>query len=153
LRLCLVIGLSLGAIAPAHAAPAAGPIARAQFLTIMDQEFRKMDADKDGRLTRGEVDLFQRAAAVAEAGQRNRALFARLDADRNGQISPAEFLKMTVPAATDPAPLFRQYDPNHDGVITIVENRTVKLSRFDAIDADKDGVASIAEQRAAGLTK
>jgi hypothetical protein len=144
-------------MAPAQAAPAPspapGPIARAQFLTIMDQEYRKMDADKDGKLTRAEADAFQRAAAVAEAGQRNRALFAQLDAHRDGQVSPGEFLKLSVPATADAAPLFKQYDPNRDGVITIVENRTIKLSRFDAIDADKDGVASIAEQRAAGLIK
>lgn len=119
----------------------------------MDQEFRKIDADKDGKLTRSEVDGFQRAAAVAEAGQRNRALFAQLDVNRDGQLSQAEFLKLSVPASTDPAPMFKQYDPNHDGVITIVENRTVKLSRFDAIDTDKDGVANLSEQRAAGLIK
>jgi len=34
-----------------------------------------------------------------------------------------------------------------------VEHRTIKLARFDAIDADKDGIASPAEQRAAGLIK
>lgn len=153
MRFCLAFGLSLFALAPAQAQPAAKPILRSEFLTIMDQEFRKMDADRDGKLTRKEADQFQRAVAVAEAGQRNRTLFAQLDADRNGQVSQAEFLKLSVPAPTDTAPMFRQYDPNHDGIITIVENRAVKLSRFDAIDADKDGVASLAEQRSAGLIK
>jgi hypothetical protein len=149
----LALGLLTAVSASAALGQPAAPIARGQFLTVMDQEFRKMDADKDGKLSPAEVEAFQRATAVAEAAQRNRALFARLDADRNGQLSPAEFLKVNAPAAIDPRPVFAQYDPNRDGIITLVEHRTVKLSRFDAIDADKDGVASIAEQRAAGLIK
>jgi hypothetical protein len=155
LRRPFLLGLLFASqsLVPAHAAPPAQPIARAQFLTVMDQEFGKMDADKDGKLSRAEVEAFQRAVAVADAASRNRALFAQLDADRNGQVSPTEFLKLTVPAAIDAAPMFRQYDPNHDGAITIVEHRAVKLARFDAIDTDKDGVASLAEQRAAGLMK
>ena len=153
MRLRLVAGLLTITLAAAAAGQSAQPIPRAQFLVVMDQEFRKMDADKDGKLTRAEVESFQRAAAVAEAAQRNRALFAQLDADRNGQLSPAEFLKVTVPAAVDIRPMFAQHDPNRDNIITLVEHRTVKLSRFDAIDTDKDGTASVAEQRAAGLIK
>ena len=145
--------LMLVGVASAAVAQSSAPIPRATYLTIMDQEFRKMDADKDGKLGRAEVEAFQRAAAVAEAAQRNRALFAQLDTDRNGQLSPAEFLKVTVPAVTDARPMFSQYDGNRDGIITLVEHRTIKLARFDAIDADKDGIASPAEQRAAGLIK
>jgi Ca2+-binding EF-hand superfamily protein len=149
----LISFIPASALAQAARAPQAQPIARAQFLTVMDQEFRKMDSDRDGKLTRIEAEAFQKLVALAEAGQRSRALFAQLDADRNGQISPAEFLKLTVPATVDVRPMFAQYDPNRDGVITLVEHRTVKLSRFDALDTDKDGIASPAEQRAAGLTK
>lgn len=129
------------------------PIPRAEFLTVMDQEFRKMDADRDSRLSRAEAEAFQKMVAVAEAGQRNRTLFAQLDADRNGQISVVEFQKLSTPAAVDTRPMFAQYDSNRDGTITLVEHRSVKLSRFDAIDADKDGVASSVEQRAAGLAR
>jgi hypothetical protein len=129
------------------------PIPRATFLGVMDGEFRKMDADKNGQVTKLEIEQFQRVQAVAEAQARNRALFSQLDTDRNGQISPAEFAKVTPPEAINAQPLITQYDGNRDGKVTLVEYRSVKLSRFDRIDADKDGIASVAEQRAAGLIK
>ena len=144
---------SATAFAQSARSPQVQPIPRAQFLTIMDQEFGKMDADKNGKLTRAEIEAFQKMVAVAEAAQRNRAAFAQLDTDRNGQISPAEFMKMNVPAPVDVRPMFTQYDGNRDGIISLVEHRTVKLARFDSIDADKDGLATPLEQRAAGLVK
>lgn len=153
----LVIALPIAAVAGAAFAqaprPGPAPIPRASFLSIMDQEFRKMDADRNGRLAKAEIEAFQRAAAVAEAAARNRALFVQLDSDRNGQLSPAEFAKVTPPATVDARPLIAQHDGNRDGEVSQVEYRTVKLARFDRIDADKDGVASPAEQRAAGIAK
>jgi hypothetical protein len=151
----VLIFAALAAVSGPALAQAAAPIPRATFLGVMDGEFRKMDADKNGQVTGAEIEAFQRAVAVAEAAQRNRALFAQLDSDRNGQISPAEFAKAGAPAAgaVNAAPLVAQYDANRDGRVTQVEYRTVKLSRFDRIDADKDGTASVAEQRAAGLIK
>ena len=130
-----------------------GPIPRATFLTVMDGEFGKMDADKNGDVTRAEIEAFQRSVAVAESGKRNRALFQQLDTDRNGQISPAEFTKVTPPDAVNARPLIAQYDADKNGRVSKIEYRSAKLSRFDRIDADKDGVASVAEQRSAGLIK
>jgi hypothetical protein len=141
---------SLGANA---AAQSLGPIPRATFLNVMDGEFGKMDADKNGEVTRAEVEGFQRAIAVVESGKRNRALFQQLDSDRNGQISPAEFSRMTPPDAVNARPLIAQYDRDKNGRVSKVEYRSVKLLRFDTIDTDKDGVASVVEQRAAGLIK
>ena len=152
-RLNVAFGLIVGALGAPAFAQAAVPIPRAAYLTVMDGEFRKMDADKNGQVTRQEVEGFQRLAAVAEAAQRNRAMFAELDTDRNGQISPAEFAKVTPPAAINAQPVIAQYDGNRDGQVSQVEYRSVKLSRFDRIDTDKDGIASIAEQLAAGLSK
>ena len=120
----------------------------------MDAEFRKMDADKDNRVTRTEVQQFQQAVGLLEAQNRVRALFVRLDADRNGQLSAAEFARMAVaPAPAIPAPVMSQADLNRDGSITLVEYRTAKLTNFDRMDADKDGIVSVAEMRAAGLVK
>ena len=148
------LAVILGAFAACPAvAQAAAPIPRATFLTVMDGEFRKMDADKDGQVTKLEIEQFQRLQAVAQAQARNRALFTQLDADRNGQISPAEFAKVTAPEAINAQPVLAQYDSNRDGKVTQVEYRGVKLGRFDALDADKDGIASVPEQRAAGLIK
>jgi len=152
-RSLLAFCLLAGHAAAAAQAPQSAPIPRTTFLSVMDSEFRKMDADKNGQVTRAEVEAFQRAVAVAEAAQRNRTLFAQLDTDRNGQVSLAEFGKLNQPQPVNGQPTIAQYDGNRDGQVSIVEYRSVKLGRFDRIDADKDGVASIAEQRAAGLIK
>ena len=46
---------------------------RATYITVQDGEFRKMDADKDGQVTRAEAEGFQRADAVARSAQRARS--------------------------------------------------------------------------------
>lgn len=138
--------------APQQAAPV--PVPRTAFLANMDAEFRKMDADKNNVLTRTEIEQFQRMVAVYQAQARNRALFTQLDADRNGQLSPAEFAKLqTAPPPPNAAPVLAQADLNKDQSITLVEYRTAKLANFDRLDADKDGVVSIAEMKAGGIVK
>ena len=114
----------------------------------------RMDADKNGILTRKELEDFQRSMSILVARQRNVALFQGLDKDKNGQLSPAEFanLPMNVPPA-NPAPVLAQVDTNRDGQISMVEYRTGKLVSFDRMDADKDGIVSVAEMKAAGLLK
>ena len=130
------------------------PVSCTAFIQTMDAEFRKMDADKNGIVTKKEVEDYQRAVSVLVAQQRNIALFQSLDKDKNGQLSPAEFaaLPMNVPPP-NPATVFAQTDGNRDGQITLVEYRSGKLVNFDRIDTDKDGTASVAEMKAAGITK
>lgn len=142
-----------GAPLAAQAAPG-GDVARAFYIKTMDQEFAKMDADKDGQVTKAEADAFQRGVALAGARARAQAAFAQLDKDKNGQLSFAEFaaLQQAVPPA-DGRPLLAQYDSNKDGRISLVEHRAGKLARFDRIDTDKDGVVTVAEMKAAGVIK
>ena len=129
-------------------------VPRAIYIQTMDLEFRKMDADKNGQVSRAEVEAFQRMAAVATARARNQQLFAQLDADRNGQISPTEFTKLAAPPlAVNGQPFIAQMDGNKDGQVSLVEHRAGKLTAFDRIDTDKDGVATVAEMRAAGVIK
>ena len=149
--------LASGAIAqggPPAGAAAAVPVPRAGFIATMDNEFRKMDADKNNIATRAEIERFLGALAVAEQQARRRATFVQLDTDKNGQLSLAEFgqLQVTVPRR-DAAPILGQADLNKDQQVTIVEYRTAKLANFDRMDADKDGVVSVAEMKAAGLIK
>ena len=109
-------------IPPAAAGPQ--PLSRTTFLTEMDSQFRLMDADKNGQLTRTEIEQFQKLAAVAEAQARNRSLFAQLDADKNGQISALEFKKLIAsppPANAGPMANFAKMDVNHDGTVTPAE--------------------------------
>ncbi len=139
--------------APA-AATAASNVPRADYITTMDTEFRKMDADKNGRLTRPEIEAFERITALGRARARAQARFAELDTDRNGQISPAEFARLvTGVPAVDGRPLIAKLDGNKDGQISLIEHRAGKLSYFDQIDSDKDGVVSVAEMKAAGVIK
>ena len=148
----LTAGAALGG--PALAQVAATPVPRTEFIQVMDTEFKQMDADKNGILTKKEIEDFQRSTSILIARQRNVALFQALDKDKNGQLTPAEFanLPMNVPPP-NPAPVLTQTDTNRDGQITMVEYRTGKLASFDRMDADKDGIVSVAEMKAAGLIK
>lgn len=152
-RVVLFASLMAGCLGTGATAQNVAPIPRNIFLNVMDAEFSKMDPDKNGQVTRAEIEGFQRAVAVAEAGKRNRAMFQQVDSDKNGQISPAEFAKVTPPPPANAHPLISQYDSDRNGQVSKIEYRSIKLSRFDNIDTDKDGVASVAEQRTAGLIK
>jgi Ca2+-binding EF-hand superfamily protein len=155
-RVLSAVLLAAGAAvaAPALAQVAATPVPRTEFIQVMDTEFKQMDADKNGILTKKEIEDFQRSTSILVARQRNIALFQALDKDKNGQLTPSEFanLPMNVPAP-NPAPVLAQTDTNRDGQITMVEYRTGKLASFDRMDTDKDGIVSIAEMKAAGLIK
>ena len=129
-------------------------VARAVYIKTMDQEFGKMDADKNGQVTRAEAEAFQRSDAVARSAARVRGIFTQLDSDRNGQLSFAEFAK--TQSGTPPVnaqPFFTGFDSNKDGRVSLVEHRAGKLTYFDRIDTDKDGVVTVAEMKAAGVIK
>jgi Ca2+-binding EF-hand superfamily protein len=150
------IVLALAAVAAPPAPPAQGavtqPIPRAQFITEMDSQFRAIDADKNGQLTRSEIEQHQQQSALAEAKARNRAQFAELDTNKNGQLSPAEFAKLTPPtAAANAGPMLAREDSNRDSQISLVEHRTATLANFDRLDTDKDGVVTPAEMKAGGI--
>lgn len=142
--------------APATAGQATAPVPvpRADFIATMDAEFRKEDANKDGVLTRKEMEDFQQAMSFMVVDNQRRALFAALDTDHNGVLTPQEFARLNMPAPKISADSdLQQADLDHDGRITLVEWRTAKLLNFDGMDADKDGVVSVEEMRAAGLIK
>lgn len=155
LYLAAAFALVPPALAQTRPAPAAAqPLPRAVFLSNMDQEFSKMDADKNGQVTREEAAAFNRAAALATAGTRNAALFRQLDADHNGSISAVEFRRLISP----PPPqingqqFINSMDSNRDGKVSLVEHRAATVTNFDRIDSDKDGVVTPAEMKAAGLS-
>jgi len=151
--LFVALAAAAAAAPPAAKAPSAVPVPRTDFIRTMDAEFGRMDANQDKVVTRAEIEQFERAANLVQARAAARVLFARMDTDRNGQLSPAEFEQMVTPAAPNPAPVLAQNDLNKDGRITLVEYRTAKLANFDRMDADKDGIVTVAEMRAAGIVK
>lgn len=147
-----VSATSANAQTPAPASPT--PVPRATFISTMDAEFKRMDADKNNILTKKEIEEFQRSVSILVAQRRIVAMFQALDKDKNGMLSPAEFaaLPMNLPPANS-APVLAQTDLNRDGQITMVEFRAGKLINFDRMDTDKDGIVTPAEMRAAGLIK
>jgi hypothetical protein len=131
---------------PAKPASVVPDIPRADFILLMDADFKKRDVDGNGKATRAEVEAFTKRAATATAQQQNRDLFQRLDVDRNSLISPAEFATLVpAPQFIDVSPEMNRFDGNRDQIITLVEYRTTTLANFDRLDVDKDGILTAAE--------
>ncbi len=131
------------------------PLARSSFIATMDSEYRKLDANKDGSVSKSEVQAENQRIGEAAAAQRARAQFLSIDADRNGQIGVEEFVRAQVGQLKkeDFSAMASRLDTNRDQKITIVEYRTLTLASFDRLDADKDGVLSEQEQRAGGFIR
>jgi Ca2+-binding EF-hand superfamily protein len=134
---------------PAQTAP---DLSRAQFIATMDAQFRAQDPNNDGKLTRAEIEASERAKTLAAAQAQNRAIFAQLDLDHNGALSPAEFAGLVQnPPLPDVAPIMNRLDANRDQVVTLVEYRAATLANFDRLDTDHDGIVTGAEMRAGGI--
>lgn len=152
-RFSILVAGPLALLAGAALAQSAD-IPRTEYLSVQDREFQKMDADKNGQVSRAEAEAYQRASAVARARATNQALFAQLDRDRNGMLSPAEFAAVNAGASTvDGRPFITQLDSDKNGQVSLVEHRAGKLNYFDKIDLDKNGIVTAAEMRAAGVIK
>ncbi len=151
----LMLGLASGASAQTAAQPTTNDnVLRAAYIATMDVEYSKMDGDKNGKVTRAEIETFDRGVALGQARARAQALFAQLDVDRNGQLSLVEFGKMVSGSPqVDGRPLLGKFDTNKDGAVSLIEHRAGKLAYFDQIDSDKDGVVTVIEMKAAGVIK
>ncbi len=118
----------------------------------MDAQFRAQDPNNDGKLTRAEIEAAERAKVFAAAQAQNRQLFAQLDGDRSGTLSPAEFAALVQqPALPDVGGIMNRLDGNRDQVVTLVEYRAATLANFDRLDTDHDGIVTGAEMRAGGI--
>jgi Ca2+-binding EF-hand superfamily protein len=146
------------ATATAHAQPnppsaASSPLGRNQFVAQMDAEFRKMDGDRNGLVSRTEIEQYQQLQVATRAQIRNQQQFAELDSDRNGQLSKAEFAKLVAPPpAANAGPMLSRMDGNRDQQISLAEHRAATLANFDRLDANRDGNVSDAEMKAGGIT-
>ena len=109
-----------------------GVIVFEEFVRASDARLKPMDRDGDGRITREEFLSFH-------AGEAERA-FRRLDRNRNGVLTPAEW---RVSAAA-----FKRVDANGDGRIAHAEWMAFRRAQaqrwqeriFRTFDANRDGV-------------
>ncbi len=142
------------AAAPALAqAPNAGaPLSKASVEAQVKANFSRMDANRDGFVTRAESSAARSQALDA----RTAAMFNQLDTDRNGQVSRAEFAAAQTRAINQatggkgiPDGDFALADTNKDGRVSLEEALTQPRRQFDAADGNRDGVLTLAERTAA----
>lgn len=136
-----------------------GPQTRSEVEAKVKEHFAKVDANKDGAITKEEEQAFR----TARRGEMREKMFGMLDADKNGQISRAEFdarhdgkdehhsgmhgmggHRMMMDGG-----MFAKADGNGDGKVTLSEATGKALSMFDRADTNKDGTVSPEERRAA----
>jgi Ca2+-binding EF-hand superfamily protein len=86
--------------------------------------FVSLDANSDGKLSRGEVRTMSDEK------------FGKLDANGDGYLTQDEFQRRRCRHAEH---AFAHMDSNDDGVITKAEAREASLARFAKIDKDGDG--------------
>jgi Ca2+-binding EF-hand superfamily protein len=160
--------LSLGAVAYAQAPaaqadagakPMRPPADRAALKSHLEKRFDAADANKDGSLTPQERQA-QRGETRAKMREH---MFARLDADKNGSVSKAEF---AAAPARGPHAAGKDGGGGHRGHMAggmmrhqLAEYRDKPISRtqfvdaglghFDRVDTDHDGKISSAERDAA----
>ena len=79
-----------GSPTPATAPAALADIPRASFIATMDAEFRKKDVDSDSKLTRAEIEQYERNTIVTSALATNRQNFTQLDTDHDSVATAAE---------------------------------------------------------------
>jgi Ca2+-binding EF-hand superfamily protein len=168
------------AIAQAPQAPA--PIARnvltrAEVQGRVSRHFAKLDANRDGFVTKAEADAMnaqRMQKRSAKRAERRSTRFDRIDANHDGSISHAEFAakqarhQQRVAARDrngDGRPdrgmrrmnrgigggfggrMFAMADVNHDARISMEEATAVALRHFDMADGNRDGQVSRDERR------
>ena len=139
----------------ANTAAAPQTITRTALTQQLDSEFKDLDANKDGKLTKTEIQtaMTSRAAqAQTEMRQQLKTVFDKIDTNHNGQISLTEFQAQQKITA-DPAKVdarIQELDTNKDGSVSAEEYRNGTLTQFDKLDTNKDGTVSPAEAQAGG---
>lgn len=139
---------SAPALAQATTATTETTMPRAKIVANAELEFGKVDANKDGQMSRPEIESFQRTTLTARISTRNKAVFTALDSDKNGQLSAAEFAKINGDPPKPDASEVLKIDTNKDGQISLAEHRTATTATFDQVDGNKDGVLTAAEVQA-----
>lgn len=137
------------------------PITQAEFIQARVSRLTALDTNHDGSVSADEL----RAGAQARRAQHATQRFERLDADKNGQISRAEFDAARPERAAHRGPRGDHRGPrmahrrggeghgpaqrvSQHGPIVIADVQTRLTEGFVRLDTDHDGVLSPTERQA-----
>lgn len=143
---------------PTAAAPAArGPraVTRANFIRDVDANYKRLDANNDGSITQPELQAAQARsdqAVQALLVKRRAEAFARLDTNKDKQLSVAEFnagSPLLPRKRPNPAQTLAKLDSNKDKKVSAAEFRAAPLANFEKLDLNRDGTISVDEQKRA----
>ena len=154
LSFLLIAAATLAPTAPiaAQDADAGDAIDRARLVETLESNFKRIDADSDGTVTKAEIAAAQQKMleeATARAEKKFEEEFRKLDANKDGMLNLSEFTAAAPNARAKASADSRldKFDLNQDGEITLDEFKTPVLGNFDRIDADKNGVLTDEEKR------
>ncbi|MBA3676057.1 MAG: EF-hand domain-containing protein [Sphingosinicella sp.] len=149
------------ALQQAQGRTAAQPLSRAAVQANVQARFAKADADRDGFITKAEVEA--RAGATrqqrqAKRGDRRAETFARLDANKDGSISRAEFDARPARGENRAERRNDRQDRRGARMERRGERHAMRGGRFgagmiDRADTNRDGRVSLAEASSVSLAR
>jgi hypothetical protein len=176
LVIALLAAAAIPAIALAQAEPAKphftrydpdanhdGYLSRAEALAWADEQFKRLDANGDGKLTPGEHRerphgegwKGPRGEGGPPAGPPDQAAppppsapgaAAQPDRPRWGWMRHRAMMRMGMAVTMREQALLDEYDRNHDGALSLAEYRAHAERMFDARDGNRDGKIKIPQR-------
>jgi hypothetical protein len=146
---------------PAAMAPAAAnpQLSRVAFVHNLDASYKTLDLNGDGVLTASELNAFavqQRKKQDEQQAKQQDMLFAKLDLNKDGYVSQAEFRAGTTKPKSPPidgSAALKRLDKNSDQRISSGEYKAAPIAGFDRLDSDHDGILTADERRKAIQSK
>ena len=97
--------------------------------------FKKLDRDKDGKVTKAETEAFQDQK------------LAEFDADESGELNQAEYVAMAQAFMADHIKRrFERQDADKNGGLNLTEMSGLIMHMFDLLDANSDGAVDREER-------